>query len=69
MEPQIRYVKSADGASIATATLGADPLLVLTPMGALSSIESSYAVPEMRRQFERIAERYSLVTYDHRGAG
>ncbi len=68
MEPQIRYVRSADGTKIATASLGAGTPLVMIP-ATPGHIESYFSIPEVRATIDFFAERYRFVTYDPRGRG
>jgi class 3 adenylate cyclase len=68
MEPEIRYVKSADGTKIATASLGSGTPLVMIP-ATPGHIESYFSIPEVRATIDFFAERYRFVTYDPRGRG
>ena len=67
--PQIRYVKSADGTKIATATIGSGPYLVMIPPTPLWSVEGEWSMPGQRATIERMAASYTLVRYDPRGQG
>jgi class 3 adenylate cyclase/pimeloyl-ACP methyl ester carboxylesterase len=69
MEPHIRYVRSADGTKIATATLGSGPYLVAIPAIPLASIEGGRAIQPERTAIERLAERHTVVQFDPRGQG
>jgi len=69
MEPQIRYVTSADGTRIAVSTLGQGRPLVLLPSGWLDMIEGYWQVPEAHANLERLAERRRVVQFDGRGIG
>ena len=68
MEPQIRYVRSADGTKITTASLGNGTPLVMIP-ATPGHIESYFSIPEVRATLDFFAERYRFVTYDPRGRG
>lgn len=68
-EQQIRYVRSADGTKIATATMGSGPHLVLIPPTPLWSFEGEWSMPLQRSATERLAARYTVVRYDPRGQG
>ena len=68
MDPQIRYCTTSDGASIAHATMGAGPVVILPP--AVHSFASSQRLsPASRRLASEIATRFTLVLYDGRGMG
>jgi len=69
MEPQIRYVRSADGTRIATATVGSGPPVVIVPTTVLFSIEGTWSIPLHRAALERIAASHTVVSFDPRGQG
>ncbi len=69
MEPQIRYVKSADGATLATSTLGGGPPLMLLSSPGAATIEMWWAIPDARASLERLAARFAVVLFDSRGSG
>jgi len=70
MEPRIQYAKTADGVSIAFATLGqGTPPLVVMPVASLESLRLGWQIPELRRGYERLAKKRLLVRYDRRGFG
>jgi class 3 adenylate cyclase len=67
-EPQIRYCTTSDGASIAYATMGAGPVVIMPP--------TVYSFSGRQRVFpghgllcNAIAGRFTLAQYDHRGMG
>ena len=68
MEPRIQYARTADGVSIAFWTLGEGMPLVHMTLGP-SHIQMEWQIPEMRRWYERLAEKRKLVRFDHRGFG
>jgi class 3 adenylate cyclase/pimeloyl-ACP methyl ester carboxylesterase len=68
MEPRIQYAKTSDGVSIAFWTLGEGMPLVCMP-SAFSHIQMEWQFPEMRRWYERLAEKRRLIRYDMRGVG
>ena len=68
MERRIRYVKTADGVSIACWTLGEGMPLVYMVGGPWNHVEL-WEIPECRRWYERLAQRRTLVGYDVRGTG
>jgi class 3 adenylate cyclase/pimeloyl-ACP methyl ester carboxylesterase len=68
MEPQIRYVTSADGTRIAMCEMGSGrPLVIVTNFYA--TIELWRAIPQAVENFERLARERKVVLYDVRGAG
>jgi class 3 adenylate cyclase len=69
MEPRIQYAQTADGVSIAFWTLGEGMPLVHMPRHLFSHIELEWQFPEIRRWYERLAEKRMLVRYDGRGSG
>jgi class 3 adenylate cyclase len=69
MEPRIQYAKTADGVSIAFWTLGEGSPFVHMPRHLFSHIELEWQFPEMRRWYERLAQKRMLVRYDGRGSG
>jgi len=69
MELQTRYVTSADGTRIAISTLGQGHPLVIVQEIWLTAMETYWAVPEIRENLERLAQRRTLVRFDHRGIG
>jgi len=69
MEPQIRYVRSADGTSIGTASIGAGPELLWMITNGQMGVEGHFALPGFRTVLELIAERFHLVMFDARGVG
>jgi class 3 adenylate cyclase len=68
VEPRIQYAKTTDGVSIAFWTMGEGMPLVHTPF-TFSHIQMEWQFPEMRRWYERLAEKRKLIRYDVRGAG
>jgi class 3 adenylate cyclase len=69
MEPQIRYVRSADGTRIAVHTMGQGRPLVILPAVWIVSMEASWKVPAQREGLERLAENRMVVRFDNRGQG
>ena len=68
MEPRIQYAKTKDGASIAYATSGQGPPLVVCPSGFMQF--SLYRqVPSFNALMERFGTGRLLVEYDARGTG
>jgi class 3 adenylate cyclase/pimeloyl-ACP methyl ester carboxylesterase len=69
MEPRIQYAQAADGVSIAFWTLGEGVPLVWIMSLPFSHIQLEWQMPDIRRWFERLAQRRKLVRYDNRGSG
>ena len=72
MEPQIRYVQSADGTKIATYTIGESrerPAFIYMPStGGLGS-DIGWGTPGTESGLMRMAERRQVVWFDARGTG
>jgi class 3 adenylate cyclase len=69
MEPRIQYTQTEDGVSIAFWTLGEGMPFVHMPRHPFSHVELEWQFPEMRRWYERLAQKRMLVRYDGRGSG
>jgi pimeloyl-ACP methyl ester carboxylesterase len=67
-EQEIRFATTSDGVSIAYSTVGAGPLLVRV-LGYYTHLEYEWQWPELRRFWESLAERHTVVRYDGRGMG
>jgi pimeloyl-ACP methyl ester carboxylesterase len=68
-ELQTRYVTSADGTRIATSTLGRGRPLIAVFEIWMSSMESYWQVPQVRKGLEQLARRRTVVRFDLRGVG
>ena len=67
MEPRIQYAKTSDGVSIAYATEGEGPPLVLLPIPSVSHVQRVGGMfPNI---FPPLARSFRLIWYDPRGAG
>ena len=69
MEPRIQYAQTADGVSIAFWTLGAGHPVVSMPLTPWSHVQLEWGTPEVRRWYQRLAEKRRLIRYDSRGSG
>jgi class 3 adenylate cyclase/pimeloyl-ACP methyl ester carboxylesterase len=69
MEPQIRYLKSADGTRIGYWAFGSGRPLVVLPTPWIFSIHTHWEVPGIRANVERLARKRTVVQYDARGQG
>jgi class 3 adenylate cyclase len=68
MEPEIRYVRSADGTKIAVGSAGNGIPLLWLPGGS-GDMEHSWVLPQMRAGFERLASFRRVIMFDPRGLG
>ncbi len=67
-QPQIRYTKTSDGVNIAYATVGqGSPIILIS--GSVSHVQIEWAQPALRRSYELLAEKHTLLRFDHRGMG
>jgi pimeloyl-ACP methyl ester carboxylesterase len=67
-QQQIRYCTTSDGVSVAYATVGTGPYIVRV-LGHFTHLEAEWEWPDMRRFWEHLAERHTVVRYDGRGIG
>ena len=65
---QIRFCSTADGVSLAYSAVGAGPFLVRV-LGHFTHLEMEWEWPDLRRFWEQLAERFTVVRYDGRGMG
>jgi pimeloyl-ACP methyl ester carboxylesterase len=66
--PQVQYVTTSDGYSIAYAVSGSGTPLLLTPP-AFHHIQFAWELPSRREWLEGLAKRFRLVQFDYRGQG
>ena len=69
IEPRIQYARTTDGVSIALWTVGKGTPFLHMPAPPASHIQLEWQIPEVRRWYERLAERRTLIHYDCRGSG
>lgn len=67
--PPVRYVRTADGVSIAYWKIGHGPPLVILPTLLYSHVLEEWETPEWRRGYEIAALKRTVVRYDGRGTG
>jgi DNA-binding winged helix-turn-helix (wHTH) protein/pimeloyl-ACP methyl ester carboxylesterase len=67
-EQQIRYCTTSDGVSIAYSAIGSGPYIVRV-LGYFTHLEAEWDWPDLRRFWEQLAERHTLIRYDGRGIG
>ena len=68
MEPRIQYAQTVDGVNIAFWTLGQGMPFVHMPP-PFTHIQMEWQIPEVRRWYERLAERRKLIRFDTGGFG
>ncbi len=68
MEPQIQYVKTTDGVSIAYYSMGQGTPLVIMNLPT-SHLQLEWQMSDVRQAYETAARLGTLVRYDHRGLG
>jgi DNA-binding winged helix-turn-helix (wHTH) protein len=68
LEQEIRYCTTSDGVSLAYSTVGTGPYIVRV-LGHFTHLEAEWEWPDMRRFWENLAERHTVVRYDGRGIG
>jgi serine/threonine protein kinase/predicted alpha/beta hydrolase len=67
-DQEIRFCTTSDGVSLAYATVGTGPPIVRV-LGHFTHLEKEWQWPDLRRFWEYLAERYTVVRYDGRGMG
>jgi pimeloyl-ACP methyl ester carboxylesterase/tRNA A-37 threonylcarbamoyl transferase component Bud32 len=65
---EIRFCTTADGVNLAYSVVGSGPFLVRV-LGHFTHLEMEWEWPELRRFWEELAQRHTLVRYDGRGIG
>ena len=65
---QIKFCRTSDGVSIAYASVGAGPVIVRV-LGHLTHLEMEWEWPDLRRFWQALAERHTVVRFDGRGMG
>ncbi len=65
---QVRFCTAADGTRLAYSVAGRGPLLVRV-LGYFTHLEMEWEWPDLRRLWESLAERHTVVRYDGRGTG
>jgi serine/threonine protein kinase/pimeloyl-ACP methyl ester carboxylesterase len=67
-EQEIRFCTTSDGVSVAYSTVGTGPYIVRV-LGHFTHLEMEWEWPDLRRFWEHLAERHTVVRYDGRGIG
>lgn len=68
MELPIQYARTKDGVNVAFWTLGEGAAFVHPTLGTTAG-HREWEIPECRRWYEQLANRWKLVRYDNRGEG
>ena len=68
LEQEIRFCTTSDGVSLAYSSVGAGPYLVRV-LGHFTHLEAEWEWPDLRRFWEHLAERHTVIRYDGRGIG
>jgi len=69
MEPQIQYVKTSDGVSIAYYAIGSGPPLIQLSPGSFTNIEDEWDIPAQQGRLRATASLFTCIRYDLRGCG
>lgn len=67
-DQEIRFCTASDGVSIAYSAVGTGPYIVRV-LGHFTHLEAEWEWPDLRRFWEHLAERHTVVRYDGRGIG
>lgn len=67
-QQEIRFCTTSDGVSVAYSAVGTGPFLVRV-LGHFTHLEAEWDWPDMRRFWEHLAERHTVIRYDGRGIG
>ena len=65
---EIRFCTTSDGVSLAYSAVGSGPYIVRV-LGYFTHLEAEWEWPDLRRFWEHLAERHTVVRYDGRGIG
>ena len=67
--PAVVHARTTDDVTIACATTGEGPTLVLLPGVPFSNFVEEWEIPQLRAVYEDLARRMRIVQYDGRGTG
>lgn len=67
-EQEIKFCTTSDGVCVAYSAVGAGPFIVRV-LGHFTHLEMEWEWPDLRRFWEHLAERHTVVRYDGRGMG
>jgi serine/threonine protein kinase/pimeloyl-ACP methyl ester carboxylesterase len=65
---EIRFCTTSDGVSVAYSAVGTGPYIIRV-LGHFTHLEMEWEWPDLRRFWEHLAERHTVVRYDGRGIG
>lgn len=68
VQQQIRFCTTSDGVRLAYCVVGSGPLIVRV-LGHFTHLEMEWEWPDLRRFWEHLAEKHTVVRYDGRGIG
>ena len=68
LEQEIRFCTTSDGVSIAYSAVGTGPYIVRV-LGHFTHLEAEWEWPDLRRFWQHLAERHTVIRYDGRGIG
>jgi pimeloyl-ACP methyl ester carboxylesterase len=68
VDQRIKYAQTSDGYSLAYSVVGEGPVIIRV-LGYFTHLEMEWEWPELRRFWEALASRYTVVRYDGRGMG
>ncbi|HXH22819.1 MAG TPA: adenylate/guanylate cyclase domain-containing protein [Dehalococcoidia bacterium] len=69
MDPVLHYARTSDGVGIAYTVHGSGPPIVFTTAAAFGNVVGEWRIPEVRRWYEKLARRFTIVRYDGRETG
>ena len=69
MDPQIQYVKTSDGVSIAYYAIGSGPPLIWMSPGSFTNIEDEWDILAQQQMLRATAGLFTCIRYDLRGCG
>ena len=67
-EQEIKFCSTSDGVSLAYSAVGTGPQIVRV-LGHFTHLQVEWEWPDLRRFWEHLAERHTVVRYDGRGIG
>ncbi len=67
-EQEIRFCTTSDGVSLAYSAVGTGPYIVRV-LGHFTHLEVEWEWPDLRRFWEQLAKRHTVIRYDGRGIG